>query len=170
MQILASQNWHKRRNVSSWVVVAVLQTTSLTVGQSGRVNWHGRWKGQTRLSVMIVAKVSMVEQKCVGVMKWYIQMPMWDPGSLSLEAVSACSGQLSWQIEDHGRWRLKQLPGKDWLSTSHQKRRHKALKITQRDIFKRTRSYGLVWQSVLVFLCPSVSHTMEALIPCENKV
>ena len=33
--------------------------------------------------VRISGTNNVVERKCVGVMKWYIQMPMWDMGSVS---------------------------------------------------------------------------------------
>ena len=70
-----------------------------------------------------ISRSSLVaDWKCVSVTKWYMQMPMWNSVSLSMPAYSS---QLSWQIKNHG---------KDQLSMSHWKRRHRALKITQNSL------------------------------------
>ena len=117
--------------------------------------------------VKISGSNHVVEQKCVGVMKWCMQMP-----TRCLKLEISLSLQRSVDSADREPWPLwaKQSPGEDQWSKYHRKRRRKALKITQRGMVKRRRIYGSVWQSVFVSLRlgPSVSLTSRRHWPLSR--
>ena len=75
----------------------------------------------------------VVKRKCVGAIKWYMQMPTRDMGSLCFESVSACSFQSSRKIENCGCGGMQVGLWRDRLSTPHRKRRQMVLKLTQSD-------------------------------------
>ena len=97
----------------------------------------------------------MAECECVGVMKGYMQMPMWDMGSVSL-------GLQSWECQQMAgclagakgpqRASSRTYPGRDAEEVLSW-----ALKITQYGMVKR-RNYGSMWQAVFISLCLSLSH------------
>ena len=82
--------------------------------------------------------------------------------SVSHESVRACIGVELGDTEPYPQ-RAKRSLGEERLSTSRLKRRRKALKITQRGMVKRRRSYGSIEQSVFVSVSKSVglSHTKK---------
>ena len=85
------------------------------------------WTGCTCVNKQ---KLSHGWLEIMGVMKWYMQMPTW-----GCQSEPACSGVKSVDRElwlQGSKWHH----GEDLLSMSCQKRRRKALKITQRDMVK----------------------------------
>ena len=97
------------------------------------------WTGRTCVNKQ---KQSHGWVEMVGNMKWYMQMPTWDRGSL--ESVSA-----------YGQKRVTQRASK-WLGTPQGQ-----CPINQ------LRSYGLIWQCICIFVC--LSHITEALSPRKSK-
>ena len=74
----------------------------------------------------ISASRHVFERKCLGVVKWYIQMPNWDTGSL----VEVSRQSWVWESQS-GRKKTSPTPGVDQLSVSRRERRRKSVKITQ---------------------------------------
>ena len=119
-------------------------------------------------TVKISGSSHVVEQKCVGVMKWYMQMTTWDMSNVivSSESVSACGHGSSseWLGAPLGQRPTEQHTAGLQLSTPGQETKEVssgAFKITQHGIVKR--SYGSIWQAVFVSLHLSVSHTPQKL-------
>ena len=94
-------------------------------------------------------------------------MPMSDTGNLSPESVSAWNQERFGQsqktpasgwVPPLGQWPTVGL----WLSTPSQKAEglSGALKITQHGMVKK-RSYGSIWLSVFISLCPSISLSLS---------
>ena len=128
--------------------------------------------------VKISGSDHVVDWKFDGVMKWYMVMPTWDMGSLSLE-VSVCGQK---RVVSHGsasewlgaplRQRSTEWPSADFhLSTRWPKSRESA----KWGLEDNTAWYNLenkkLWINKTVCLCPSisVSLTPQKLSLFENK-
>ena len=95
-------------------------------------------------------------------MRVWVSCSQWQSWSLSLQLLRAPRRVSSPQ----------RASGWKPLSREAGEAQSGVLKITQHSMVKRRRrSYGSILQSVIVSVCPSVclSHTIEALIPQNNK-
>ena len=134
--LLKTCGWNRKRSV--WKQMCCIVTLDPLVNQ--------RFSKQDA-PVKISGISHMVDRKCVGITKWYLQMTTWGSQSVgvsvNLKSVPACSGVVS---ADREPWLqgAKRPPGENRLSTSRQKRKRKAVKITQHSMVKRRRSYGSI--------------------------
>ena len=125
--------------------------------------------------VKISGSSHMNEKKCAGIMKWYMQMPMWDTGSLSLESVSAFGLK---SVVSHGErqqvtWRPTGARTHSEPSDEYPTGREveKVLsgtsKIRQHGMVKSSKGYGLICLSSFVslrhYFSPSISLTPQKL-------
>ena len=101
-------------------------------------------------TVKISGRTHVVEQKCVGVTKWYMQMSTWDTDSLSLAARRGLFSHRKRQ------W-VVGFPTADLqLSTPCLRSRRSAIwgleDNVQHGMVKRS-TYGSIWLSVFVYHC-----------------
>ena len=115
--------------------------------------------------VKISGSSRVIKGKCVGVKKWYMQIPMCDTSRLgvsfeSLTGAPASSWAPRWVSVPQSSPQRASI----WVPPSREvKMSSGALKITQRGMVKRRGSYASIWQSPFVSICPSMSLTPQKL-------
>ena len=123
--------------------------------------------------VKIGGSSHVVERKCVVVMKWYMKIPTWDTGCLSLEIVSACgykkvTGAPASGWAPRGGNSPERASG--WVPPPRRQRSRRSAKWSFEDNtawYGQKMKLGLIWQSVFVSIC--LSHTYRSFQPFREQ-